>query len=59
MDEFKLIVTDIKPHILSITESWGAECITDGIFSLDGYTMYRNDRQNIKGVVQYSTYATK
>ena len=23
MDEFKLIVSDIKPHIISITESWG------------------------------------
>ena len=49
MDEFKIIVSDIKPHIISITESWGAECITDGIFSLEGYTMYRNDRQEIKG----------
>ena len=49
MDEFKLVVTDLKPQIISITESWGDECITDGIFALDGYTMYRNDRQEIKG----------
>ena len=47
--EFKLIVTDIKPHIISITESWGQEWHSDGIFSLDGYTMYRNDRQEIRG----------
>ena len=49
MSEFKLIVGDIKPHIISITESWGQEWHSDGIFNLDGYTMYRNDRREIKG----------
>ena len=49
MSEFKLIVRDIKPHIISVTESWGQEWHNDGVFSLEGYTMYRNDRHAIRG----------
>ena len=40
---------EIKPHIISVTESWGNKNITDGIFALKGYTMYRNDRNETRG----------
>ena len=49
MEEFKIIVKNTRPHVISITESWGQEWHTDGVFSLDGFTMYRNDRKDIRG----------
>ena len=47
--EFKLIISDQKPHIISITESWGQDWHPDSLFALDGYTLYRNDRQTARG----------
>ena len=47
--EFKLIISDQKPHIISITESWGQDWHPDSLFALDGYTLYRNDRQGSRG----------
>ena len=41
----KLVETN-KPQIISVTESWGKKWINDGIFSLNGYSMYRDDREN-------------
>ena len=49
MPEFKVIVRDKRPHIISVTESWGQEWQNDSIFSIEGYTMYRNDRHRIRG----------
>ena len=54
MNEFKLLVTEKNPDIISITESWGNEGITDGIFALTGYTMYRDDRTSSSGGGHYS-----
>ena len=34
-----------NPKIVSVTESWGKEWMCDGSLSLEGYTMYRNDRK--------------
>ena len=48
MPEFKVIIRDKKPHIISVTESWGQEWQSDSIFSIEGYTMYRNDRHKIR-----------
>ena len=47
MVELQTLVEDRNPLIISVTESWGKDCISDGIFSLQGYTMYRDDR-NVK-----------
>ena len=49
MDEFMKLVETNKPQIISVTESWGKEWINDGIFSLKGYSMYRDDRENKEG----------
>ena len=49
MNEFRVLVEKMKPQIISITESWGEEWISDGIFALKGYTMYRDDRNRMKG----------
>ena len=49
MAEFNLTVKNKNPQIISITESWGKDWVKDGIFELDGYTMYRNDRKGAKG----------
>ena len=49
MNEFRVLVEKNKPQIISITESWGEEWISDGIFALKGYTMYRDDRSRMRG----------
>ena len=49
MGEFMKLVENHKPQIISVTESWGKEWINDGIFSLKGYSMYRDDREGKEG----------
>ena len=44
MDELREIIDREKPHIISVTETWGKERMGDAIFSVDGYNIYRNDR---------------
>ena len=56
--EFEKLVADIKPEIISITESWGRKDIGDGIFYHRGYNMYREDR-NMRGGECYSILVTK
>ena len=49
INEFKLLVNEKKPDIISITESWAKENTTDGIFALQGYIMYRDDKKTGPG----------
>ena len=35
-----------NPKIVSVTESWGKEWMCDRSLTLEGYTMYRNDRKD-------------
>ena len=58
MNEFRVLVEKNKPQIISITESWGEEWISDGIFALKGYTMYRDDRSRMRVGELYFTLAT-
>ena len=46
LNELKLLINERKPDIVSITESWGNDDISDGIFALQGYTMYRDDKKS-------------
>ena len=58
MNEFRVLVEEKKPQIISITESWGEEWISDGIYALKGYTMYRDDRNRMRGGGLYYTSGT-
>ena len=53
MDEFKNLVKEKRPHIIGITESWEKQDKGDAMFQLEGYNMYRNDREekntNVEG----------
>ena len=49
MKEFEDLATEKELQIISVTETWGKEWITDGIFALKGYTMYRDDREDKGG----------
>ena len=49
--ELNIMVDDIKPHIISITESWANNDITDAELVLEGYVMYRKDRIGRRGGV--------
>ena len=43
-NELNIMVDDIKPHIIGITESWAHSDITDAELGLEGYVMFRKDR---------------
>ena len=43
-NELNIMVDDIKPHILGITESWAHNDITDAEMGLEDYVMFRKDR---------------
>ena len=42
-NELNIMVDDIKPHIIGITESWANSDITDAELGLEGYVMFRKD----------------
>ena len=48
-DELNIMVDDIKPHIIGITESWANNDITDAGLGLEGYAMFRKDRMGRRG----------
>ena len=43
-DELELYITDEKPDIVGITETWAVESIGDSELNVEGYTMLRKDR---------------
>ena len=48
-NELNIMVDNIKPHIIGITESWANNDITDGELGLAGYVMFRKDRIGRRG----------
>ena len=49
--ELNIMVDDIKPHIIGITESWANNDITDAELGLEGYVMFRKDIMGRRGGV--------
>ena len=47
--ELNIMVDDIKPHIIGITESWANNDITDAELGREGYVMFRKDRMGRRG----------
>ena len=54
-NELNIMVEDIDPHIIGITESWANIDITDAELGLTGYVMFRKDRirRRSGGVILY------
>ena len=50
-NELNIMVDDIKPHIIGITESWANNDITHAELGLEGYVMFRKDRIGRRGGV--------
>ena len=48
-NELNIMVDDIKPHIIGITESWANIDITDAELGLEGYVMFRKERMGRRG----------
>ena len=48
-NELNIMVEDIDPHIIGITESWANTDITDAELGLTGYVMFRTDRIGKRG----------
>ena len=44
-----IMVDDIKPQIIGITESWANNDITNAELGLEGYVMFRKDRIGRRG----------
>ena len=44
-DELTIIVHNLKPDIIAITETWLSDDILDSVCSLPHYTIIRKDRQ--------------
>ena len=42
-NELNIMVEDIDPHIIGITESWAKKDISDAELGLTGYVMFRRD----------------
>ena len=47
--ELNIMVDDIKPHIIGITESWANNDITYAELGLGGYVMFRKYRMERRG----------
>ena len=50
-NELNIMVDDIKPHIIGITESWANNDITYVELGREGYVMFRKDRLGRRGGV--------
>ena len=48
-NELNIMVDDIKPHIICITESWANNDITDAELGLEGYVMFGKHRIGRRG----------
>ena len=49
-NELNIMVEDIAPHIIGITESWANIDITDAELRLTGYVKFRRHRKGRRGV---------
>ena len=47
--DIMIMVADIDPHVIGITESWANEDIVDAELALTGYVMFRKDRRERRG----------
>ena len=54
-NELNIMVDEIKPHIIGITESWANNDVTDAELGLEGYVMFRKDRIGRRGEGCYYT----
>ena len=48
-NELNIMVEDIDPHIIGITESWANTDLTNAELGLTGYIMFRRDRIGRRG----------
>ena len=48
-NELSIMVEDIHPHLIRITESWASTDIKDAELGLAGYVMFRRDRIGRRG----------
>ena len=48
-NELNIMIEDIDPHTIGITESWANTDITDAELGLTGHVMFRRDRIGRRG----------
>ena len=47
--ELEVVVNEKKPHIIGITESWCNQSILDSEVAIEGYSMFRLDKDTVTG----------
>jgi hypothetical protein len=55
-EELEIYIENEKPHVIAITESWATTEIGDSEICINGYTLFRKDREGVKrggGVLLY------
>ena len=54
-NELNIMIEDINPHIIGITESWVNKDISDAELGLTGYVMFTRDQIGRRGGILYIT----
>ena len=49
INDLNIMLEDVDPHIIGITESWADKDISDAELGLTGYVMFRRDRIRRRG----------
>ena len=49
MDDLRILVTQLKPLVVALTETWLSDEITNDLINIDDYFIYRKDRLINKG----------
>ena len=56
--ELNIMVDDINPHIIGITESWANKDMTNAELGLEGYVMFRKDRIGRRSITIHQGHYT-
>ena len=48
-DDLCVTVSNYKPSVIMVTESWLTDCISDDLIALDRYHLFRSDRLDRRG----------
>ena len=49
LDELRLLINNLSPYCIAITETWLNDCITDAFLDIQNYVLYRADRRGRSG----------
>ena len=54
LHEFNLFVSDVKPAVIAVVETWFKDSLHDSLLCPRGYSLFRKDRATSDGGVSHS-----